>query len=219
MASLTRAELITNRLTPLLNYLQEVEAFNHLGRQISSTVVRLPYDKWLATPAPLYRKNGSIFTPTSVDTDLGEVTVSDFVTGDEIRVDYKFQYFSTTELENFYELALSAFNNAPPATNFSFTTYPEDVAFYLTMYAYKLALQTLLLDLSGWRARIIWTDPVQMASTIQGLLSDTNNYLSSVINTVKGRRFLVPKGIVGGRWKVPAMVSETNWQSFTIIRN
>lgn len=217
MTSQTRAELITSSLTPMLGMLQGIEAWNHPGLHTSSTTVQFPYGNWLASPAPLYYQNGTIITPTSTDTDLGTATISSLAAGDDIHANYTFKYFTTTELEYFYDLAMSKFNNAAPTTSFTFSNYPSDVQDFLTKYAYKLCLQRVLTDMLTWKGRLIWTDPVQLSSILQGIMGGLSAEIGAELPNIKGRRFLLMRAVSSGRFTVPATV-DSNFQRFTIIR-
>lgn len=227
MASLTLQELIDNRLTPRLGLIQRVEAWNHLARQTDTNgTVRFPYDKWLSSPSPEYYKNGSIFTPNTIDLTTGIATISGLDPGDEIFANYTFNYFSNTDLQNFYKLALSRLNNTGSATSFTFddssagtsSNVPIDMEDYLTSYAYLLCLQTILVDLMSWRASLIWTNPSALSGLVQGIISQLDSYIMSVALTVKGRRFITPHMSSSGRYSVPAQVGDHNWQQYSIIR-
>lgn len=214
---LTLSELIEQRLLPTLGYLQTVEMFNHLGRQISATQIKFPYDKWVDSVTPIFRKNNEFATPDSTDTDTGIITVNSYVTGDDWTVEGQFSYFSDTELETFYHLAMSHLNANPPTSNFSFSGYPDHAVDYLTMYARKLALERILTDLMSWRARLIWTDPAQLASVLQAQISGIESYLSQIILNIKGRGFLTPHSISAAKFSNLATVTDFNWQNFTVL--
>ena len=218
LTRLTKQQLIDDRLTSRLGYIQRVQAFNHIGKHISGTVVEFPYDKWKSLPAPLYRLNGDIVTPTSTDLTLGTATLTSLTAGDDLIADYTFSYFSNEDLDNFYDLAIARYNNAQPATLFSFDTYPIDAEEFLTKYAYKLSLETMLVDLMGWRARLIWSDPNQLATIVQGVLSSIDAEITAQWANLKGRRFITPKSISVGRFNTPNLLSDSNWQRFTTIR-
>lgn len=225
MATLTLQQLIDNRLTTELGYIQKIEVFNQRGKHISGTVVQFAYGNWLTTVTPLFRRNGAIFTPTSNDTTAGTATITDLTAHDDIDADYTFKYFSNTDLQNFYKLALSRLNNTAPATSMTFddstagttATYSVDMEDYLTSYAYKLCLQTLLIDLAGWRARIIF-EPISLGGYLTSVIGQLDGYLMSIARTVKGRRFLTPHSVASGRWGVPPRVTDSNWQAFTVVR-
>lgn len=217
MARLTQSQLITQRLTPRIRFFQSLEAFNHTGRHISSTVVQFPYENWLSTPAAVYRKNGTIVTPASTDLTLGTATISSLDAGDEITADYSFQYFTTDDLEDFFDLALSKLNNTPPASAFTYGDYSTDFEDFLTSYAYLLCIERILLDMSTWKARLIWADPQSTASNLLSVLSSTKSDFTATLRGVKGRRFLPARSISVARWKVPSLINGHNFQNFTTI--
>ncbi len=226
MATLTLQNLIDNRLTVRLGYIQKIEVHNMLCNHISGTQVQSPYGNILSTPSPLYYKNGTIFTPDAVDVTTGVISIASLQPGDDINITLSFQYFSNSDLQNFYRLALQRLNNAPPISGYTFAdsttgatdNYPVDTEDYLTQYAYKQCLETLMMDLMGWKAGIIFRDPQTLGSFLQAKSSEIEMYLPSVLLTVKGRKNLLPRSVSGGRWKVPAQVGESTWQSFTVIR-
>jgi hypothetical protein len=216
---LTLAQLISDRLTLRLGVIQNLAVLNMVGKHTSSTAVDFHFGNWNAAPAPLYRKNGTIFTPTSTDTTLGTATISDLVAHDDITADFNFKYFSTTDLENFFKLSMSHLNNLPPSGDaFDFDTYATDHEEYLVMYAYKLCLETVLMDLMSYKYVFIWKDPAQFAGFLQNILGGINAYFISVQTTVKGRRFLSPRSIAAGKYSVGATVQDHTWQRFTTIR-
>ena len=121
-------------------------------------------------------------------------------------------------LEDFYDLSLSRANNQPPVTNFSFASYEEDFTDFLTAYAYMIALETLMVDLMGWRARLIWSDPSSLAGILQTTVAALQQQVAASLPGLKSRRGLQPKSISSGRWKTPTQVTDSNWQQFTVIR-
>lgn len=222
MASLTLQELVDDRLTTRLGMIQNLEAFNHSSRHLGSGVVKFPYKNWLSSPVPVFFKNtGDIFTPDSYDADLGTATYSALAVHDDIFCTYGFKYFSETELMNFLKLAMAKGNNTAPASSFSYTdeNYPEDWADFLTAYAYKLCLQTVLVDLMSWKGKLIWTDPIGLASIVQGIMMQIDSEIQGSLKTLKGRRFVNPHSVSAGRWKTPAKVSDNTWQQHTVIRS
>lgn len=225
MAVLTLSELITDRLNPMLGYIQHVEMHEILCKHISATTVQAPYGNWNATPAPIYRRNGTIFTPDSVDTDTGIITISDLVSGEDIHVSAEFSYFTTEDLTSFFQLSLQRFNNAPPKSNYVFNSsgvdanYPQDAEFFLVNHSYKLAIDALMVDLLGWRAGIIWRDPNGLASFLQSKSNQIEQYLSAIYLTVKGRANLSPRSVSVGRFKMPSLVTGENFRSFLPIRS
>lgn len=223
---LSLEDLIDERLTPRLSYLQKLYANNLLCKHISSTQVEFPYKNWLSSPAPIFRKNGAIFTPDSYDGDTGIIVYSALAAGDDITADIMFKYFPTTTLENFYKLALAKLNSAPPKSGFTFddtsigttVNYPVHAEDYLTMYAYKVCLETILVDLMNWNAHFLWKDPITLAGILQGIIAGLEASLTSQLTTIKGRAYLMPHSVSAGRWKTPQTVSDNTWQQFTVIR-
>ncbi len=216
MALLTLEELIDDRLYARLHWLQQVEAHMHLGTHTSATTVRFPYANWVSTVAPLFYKNGAIFTPDSYDSDAGTMTYSALHPGDDINCTYTFMYFTNEELEAYFKLAISKANNTAPASAFTFSLYPEDWEQFLTDYAYKNALHSILTDLMTWRARFIWADPVSLAGIVQGTIMSIETELSLMLKTLKGRRFLTPRAISAGRFRLPAIVSDSTWTNAVV---
>ena len=220
MATLTKQELIDERLIPRLGMIQKIEVFNHLGRPINATQIKFPYNKWTTEETPVFYKNGQFATPDSYDVDTGIITDASMVVGDDWLLDTTISYFSNEDLDNFYDLALSRLNSAPPKSNFTFdnSMYPVHTEDYLTAYAYSLCLQTILVDLMTWRARLIWTDPQALAGVLQQNISINEAYLSSIATNIKGRSYLTPHSVSAGRWQTPANVNESTWQQYTVIR-
>lgn len=222
MAILTIQELIDDRLTSRLGMIQKVEGYNHLCKHLSSTTVLVPYLNWIATP--LVKQNGTIITPTSIDSDTGIITITGLAAGDDITADYTFAYFSDTDLTNFLRLAMAKFNLAPPISYFSYNTattsanYPEAWTDVLVAYAYKLCLETILVDLMAWKAKIIWTDPIGIAGILQGIIAGIDSYIAMIMPNVKGRNYLTPRGVSIGSFALPATVSDQNWQMWTAVR-
>jgi hypothetical protein len=223
MATLTMAQLITTRLIPRLGFLQKVEAYNHLGRHVSATTVAFPYNNWVVSVDPVFRKNGGFFTPDSIDLSTSVATISTLLPGDEITADYTFSYFTLADLQSFYQLAMSRANNTAPASSFSLddagtmANYPSDFEDYLTAYAYKMCLETLMVDLMNWGAALIWRDPTALTGIVQGIISGLEAYLSSQALTLKGRRFLSPKSVSTGSWRLPAYASDHNFQQYSLV--
>ena len=216
---LTQSELITQRLTPRLGLLQRIQAWNHPGRHTSSTTVKFPYGNWLADPAPIYRKNGTIITPTSTDTDDGTATITGLDAGDDVTADYSFKYFTTTDLGYFYDLAVSKLNNTAPASSFDYTSYPIDTEDFLTKYAYKVALERVITDTLMWESALIWVDRNQLVSFLMSVLSTLNAELTGELANVKGRRFTMPRSVASGKYRTPSMVNEATWTNYTVIRS
>lgn len=229
MATLTLQQLIDSRLTPRLGYLQNIEVFGMLCKP-TNTVTRVlaPYGNWVSTSSNKFivRKNGAIITPDSYDADVGTIDIAGLTASDDVSIDVPFKYFSNSDLENFYKLALSRLNNNPPISTYTFNdsstgdtaTYPIDTEHYLTQAAYKNAIDTLMMDLMGWRAHIIFKDPQGLANMLQSKSAEIESYLLAVILSVKGRRNLIPHSISVGKWKTPAQVSDHTWSQFTVMR-
>lgn len=224
---LTIQNLIDNRLAPLLGSRQKIEAWDHKARYTSSTALRFPYLGWLTSPAPMFYVNGVITTMDTYDVDLGTASLSTLTGNSEVTACYTFKYFTDTDLSNFYKLALSKLNNTPPVSYFTLddsvqvtsANYPVDMEHFLTMYSYKLCLQTILADLMVWRSRLIWTDPVTVAGIIQGVLSSLDMELTALLSGLKGRRFVTPHSVSAGRFSTPATVSDNTWMQYTVIRS
>lgn len=231
MGPLTVAQLISNRLTYRLSNLQQLEAFNHRGIFVSTGspwTIKFPYQNWLSSPTPLYYKNGVLVTP-DVSTDLtnGLATFTTLDPGDNIDASYSFSYFSTAQLTSFFLIAMATINNQPPASYFtlddpvqsSVASYPPDFESFLTNYAYKCCLETVLMDLMTWKAKLIFTDPQFVASNLQGFLASVNQSLSAALPLIKGRRFLSYRSTSVGTWKVAPVASDFNFQQFSTIRS
>jgi hypothetical protein len=219
MSELTLQELIDDRLYTRLHWLQNVEAHMHLGTFTSSTTVKFPYANWVSTVTPIFYKNGTIFTPDSYSTSTGVMTHAGLHAGDDIHCSYTFMYFTNAELENNYKLAMAKANNTAPASGFTFDSYPTDWEQFLTDYAYKNCLQAILTDLMTWRAKFIWADPVGLAGVVQGIVMSIETELSAMLKTLKGRRFLSPKSISTGRFRLPAIVSDSTWMNAVVRKN
>lgn len=229
MSPLTCAQLISNRLNPRLHYLRNVRVYNAVARQINATQFQLSYGNWTSMTSgfPVHYKNGQLFTPDAVDNVNGLITVNTASPGDEFTSTFEFTYFTDSDLTFYLLQAMSKLNNTPPASYFSLddslqgtaASYPPDFEDFLTNYAYKLCLEAVLVDLMSWRAKIIWTDPIALAGIVQGTLSSLDNSLNNSLSGLKGRRFLNPRSISQGRYSVPASVSDSNWQQYTIARS
>lgn len=226
---LTVAQLISNRLNYRLSNLQNLEAFNHRGAfttNVTPFVIKFPYQNWQSTPTPLYRKNGILITP-DVSTDLvnGLATFSSLDLGDNIDASYTFQYFTQAQLTSFFLLGMQILNNQPPASLFTLddpvaqttANYPVDFEAFLTNYAYKCCLETVLMDLMTWKAKFIFTDPQLVASTLQGFLGTVDQTLAMALPLAKGRRFLTPRSTSIGNFRVSPIANDYNFQQFTVL--
>ena len=231
MGPLTVSQLIANRLAFRLSNLQALEANMHRGTFISTSspwTIKFPYQNWLSgPPVPLYYQNGVLVTP-DVSTDLtnGTATFTTLDPGDNVDASYSFSYFSTAQLTSFFLLAMATINNQPPASFFTLddpvqgspAAYPPDFESFLTNYAYKCCLETVLMDMMTWKARLIFTDPQYVATNLQSFLGSTNQVLAAALPLIKGRRFLGYRSTSVGTWKVPATVGDFNFQQFTTMR-
>lgn len=227
MSNLTLQQLIDNRLLTRLGMLQKVEAFNHRSTHINDTTVKFPYNNWLTTITPIFYRNGTLFNPTSYSSVDGTATINDLIESDDITASYTFQYFTNTDLQNYLQLAVSRANSAPPITSFTIedvlkgtgNAYPEDWEWFLTGYAYKLSLQTLLVDLMNWRSKLIWSDPIALSGIVQTVLGQVEAEINGILLTLKGRRYSIPRMVSAGRWVVPAQVTDNNFKMYTTIRS
>ena len=229
MATLTLQQLIDNRLASRLGYIQNIEVFGMLCKP-TNVVTRVisPYGNYTSTSSSKYvvRKNGIIIVPDATDSNAGLIDIAGLTVNDDVTIDVTFKYFTDTDLGNFYKLALSRLNNAPPFSTYTFddsttgdtATYPIDAENYLTQAAYKNAIDTLMTDLMGWRAHIIFRDPQGLANMLQAKSSEIESYLMGSVLQIKGRRNLIPHSISIGKWRTPAQVSDHSWQAFTTIR-
>lgn len=223
----TLQQLIDNRLTPMLGYIQSIEAPMMLCQPTGTpTRVQCPYGNWNTAKLLQFVKNGSFFTPDGYNATTGTIDDASRVAGDDIFAMFTFSYFGNSDLQNFFKLAISRLNNAPPfssytlddATTGDLATYPLDTEHYLCMAAYKQAIDTLMMDLMGWRAAIIFRNGDSFSNFLQAKSSEIDAYLTGIALTVKGRRNLMPHSVSAGRWKVPQLASDHNFQQFTVIR-
>lgn len=225
--TLTLTNLLTSRLKPKLGLLDNIKIHNMLCRHVSSTTAQAPYGNWKTTVSgyPLIRKNGVIISSPTYDEDTGIVTISDLDAGDDVHVDTVFSYFSDTTLNNFYKLALSRFNQTPPRSGYTFddstvgdtATYPRYAEDYLTQYAYKQCLDTIVMDLMQWEAFIIFRDAAMLSQILMAKSASIDAYLMSIMLTLKGRDGLSPHSVSVGKWKAPAMVNDSTWTAHTTI--
>ena len=102
----------------------------------------------------------------------------------------------------------------PPFTNYTFAGYPEYITDWLTAAAYSQCLRSLLIDLTMWRARLIFADPQMLAANLQSVLTGLEGEMSRLIKP----RSVYPRMTSQGRWKIPPQVSEWNWQQYAIAR-
>ena len=210
---LTFQQIIDQRLRYRLNYLNYVECWNHLGRNIGSEQVSFPYQNWNTAPAPLFRHNGDIISPT-VDYTTGIVTVSGLVSGDDILADYSFEYFTDEQLSAYLNNSLSHYNFIPPNTSHTEASYPDYLSNWLVSSAYSQCLRTILIDLTMWKARLVFADPQMLATNLQQVLAGIEAENGKVI---KPRS--ITAGAVGmGRWRLPQYVNENQWQQYTTMR-
>ena len=207
-------DLIDQRLCYRLNYLNTVECWNHLGRVTSATTISFPYDNWNAAPAPLVRQNGTIITPTNLDLVNGIITVNGLNTGDDVTADYSFQYFTDNELKSFISNALNRYNFMPPNSYYAENSYPDYLTDWLVSATYAQCLRTILMDLTMWKARLIFADPQMLAGNIQQILAGIEAENAKV---AKPRSF-VGNAVVMGKWRLPGFVQENSWQSYTVAR-
>jgi hypothetical protein len=210
----TPQQLIDQRLRYRLNYLNQIECWNHTGRLITATSVSFPYQNWNATPLPLVRKNGQIITPTSLDSVAGTAVVADLATGDDVVADYNFEYFDDTQLSSFLQNGISRYNMMSPNTSFGFTSFPDELSDWLVVCAYAQCLETILIDLTMWRARLIFADPQMLASSVQATLARLESDISKLVKP----RYCGGYVVSSGRWRVNPQVTDYNWQSYTTVQ-
>ena len=218
--------LIDNYLAPKLGYIQRVEVSNMLGKHTGGTNIQFPYGNWLTTITPLFRQNGTIVTPSSYDTTAGTAVITGLDAGDDITCDFTFQYFSNADLIDFYNLGLQRLNMEPPRTDYTFESsnagtvdnYPSQCAEYLTQYAYKTCIDTLVGDLMGQRARIIFVRPDQLAGFLMQKSTEIEAYLNNIRLLVKGRSPLTFRSISLGRYNPPQQINDAMWTSFVPIQ-
>jgi len=214
MARLTFQQIIDERLDYRLNYLNSIECWNHLGRLTSATAIAFPYQNWSTAPAPVFRKNGTIITPDTTDLTAGTVVVSSLVSGDDVTADYTFKYFTDAQLTSFIENSLNRFNFIPPNSAYAEGSYPEYLTDWLVSMAYAQCLRTILMDLTMWKARLIFTDPQMLASNVQAIL----NSIESENAKVAKPRSINAAAVVMGRFRLPSFVGESTWQQYTTMR-
>jgi len=212
--ALTFQQIIDERLRFRLNYLNNVECWNHLGRNTSATVVSFPYQNWNTSPAPLFRKNGTIVTPDSTDSTNGTATIASLVAGDDVTADYSFVYFTDTQLTAFIKNALDRYNFIPPNTILTEASYPDYLTDWLVSMAYAQALRTILMDLTMWKARLIFADPQMLATNVQSILTGIESENAKIAKP----RSINASAVTMGRWRLPQYVSESTWQNFTVMR-
>ena len=215
MARLTFQQIIDQRLRYRLNYLNTVECWNHLGRTTGSTTLSFPYENWNTSPAPLFRQNGTIITPDAVDYDTGVITINSLTAGDDVTADYSFKYFTDTVLTAFLNNSLNRYNFIPPNTSYAESSYPEYIIDWLASTAYAQCLRTILIDLTMWKARLVFADPQMLAANLQQVLTGIENDNKDIAKP----RSILAAAVVMGRWRLPQYVNENQWQQYTIMRH
>ncbi len=236
-ALLTTNQLITQRLTPMLGMLQKLEVNNMLGRVTSVsggiTTFSFPFGNWLsANGYPLIYQVDStgtkIVTPASTDLVNGIITIASAETGFDVYCSTKFNYFSNTDLQYFYYMAMDSLNNVAPFSSFyldndgvlnnTTPNYPADMEFFLTNQAYRLCISTLMGDLMTANARLIFTNLQDFSSFLQSKISEFDNYFNAIKPTLKGRRFISAKSTSIGKFAVPSRVNESSFQQYTVMK-
>jgi hypothetical protein len=216
----TAAELIQDGLNPRLDILQKLQVWDEPGRIRPASVVDFAYDDWISTVTPEVTLNRDVVTAGyTVDYTNGKVTFASptvaLEQGDEVTCSYTFRWFTDDILTDFLNLALSEFNNRNPVSNYTLETMPLDWKFIVVDNAYKLALETMLLDLTTWKARLVFQDPSAASTFAQNLINGIENRWS---RWRKGRRALAPRSISSGRWRQSQTPSDSNWQQYTCVR-
>jgi len=214
------AQLIQDGLNPRLDIIQKLQVWDEAGRIRPNSLVEFAYDDWISTITPEVTLNRDIVTSGyTVDSVNGKITFTSpsvaVEQGDEVLCSYTFRWFTDDMLTDFLNLSLSEFNNRRPVSSYILETMPADWLYGVVDGAYKLALETMLLDLTTWKARLVFTDPSAAASYAQNLIAGIEARWS---RWRKGRLALTPRSISSGRWRMSAVADSHNWQQYTIVR-
>jgi len=215
--------LVEERLKLLARGVLSLDARDHLGEVDAAdlTLVRFPFGNWDETVTPRIMKNGTLLvedTDYTTDYVQGEIELDTaLVAGDDVRASYRFGMYSAADMGLLYDAALDDINGTRPRSTYtSIDNVPADWYDVLTVGAYKRLLQSLMMELNHWRARLIWPDPSGFVSMIQAELTMVNNDLMVMKKQIKRRAS--PRVITSGRWAYPRTVNQTNWNQYTVIR-
>jgi len=105
----------------------------------------------------------------------------------EMRIDYKFSYFSRDEINTMLDIAVDRYNAYPPISEYTLTTLPEAARGVIILEAYALCLQRILMEINTWTRRFVFVNATELSGQIQGIISQVQTQLNTFYSSQKGR--------------------------------
>lgn len=214
--------IINNFILPSLGFVQKIPLHNEVGVVAKDRrVVRFIYGHWLDSFPIIVRRNRTIFltegTDYTVDEVVGEIALTqDLAPGDEIDIDYYFQYFTNQELVDFLELTLRDLNSRKPATAFTMENAPLEWDGALVTGVMIKCIERMMLDFNLWRPYLIWVDPSWFRDFLSTMLANLTAQFAIQATIVKRRGLVAPAGVSSGRYATSQLVDGANFRQFSI---
>jgi len=171
-------------------------------RTSNKKISSLTFSNWNKEPRPLLRLNGELLDKGwYADYNGNVVFEQDLESIDTVTVDYKFAYFSDTELAGFIKLGLQAMNSIPPPTSYytSVQQMPQYWTYGVILMAAIHALRRLVFGLNFQERAIIFGEPgtdaaKQAQSNFQQLYNDYNTLWMEISKGIK--KALPPSSLI-----------------------
>jgi len=130
---------------------------------------------------------------TLVDASSGEFSSTFPIgTGDQVYITYVFDYFPDPILLGIYKQAMDMVNAYDPATNFKIQQAPQNWDGVITEMAYIICLEKLILDVTLWKSRLIFSEPDTMVSNLESALSGARDRAPTMIAEMKKQPYTSP---------------------------
>jgi len=216
-------DLINLYLTPTIKYFQELAVYNELAQVTTSgmNVFDLAFQN-LRTDLPYQVKKNNVLLSTTGDYNMdfvnGQIILtSAVVAGDEVRADYRFQYFPTVDLENWIELAVQELNGIKPISAYDIDSAPKEWGPAFVLRTYMRCLDRILLEINTWKARLIWPDPAGFSAYLQTMRTSAKTEFDNYAKHLKRRAMIAPVGVSSGKYYTQNLIDGVNWRNYTIL--
>jgi hypothetical protein len=192
--------LIDTMITPRIMRFRQLHIYRGEQFGYQKNPIQSVYSNWLVG-APLKAWRNSLHV--NDDTDAGVLNIVDaklglfevdpvLDRGETLMVSYYFDYFPDYILSSLIDQAMSFINAHEPASTYNYSDSPRSWDGMIAEQVYALCLERLLLDVTLWEGRLIFSAPDDMVSQLTSALEGTRGRIPDLVHEMKKMPYVSP---------------------------